>query len=209
MTFEQLKDAISDWLAKDDNQITDTVRGQLINLAQRRILRNYDLRFGQYTQIQATAASDEDYDVPTGYSRTYEIWYMSGGSKVSLIPLTKEEFDNKYEDNATTGAPKHYTIWSNTLYLGPKPDSVYSLEWNCWRMLPDLADGSPNNENALTTAAWEYLLFRALHFATKYLIEDARAPLWQEEADRLEADIVREHSRERSVHRRPVTNEPG
>jgi len=209
MNFETLKNSINEYLAKQDNSITDTVRGQLINMAQRRVLRNYDLRFGEYTYSLSASASVESYAVPTGYSRTYSVWRMDGSVKKDLTPLTKEEFDNRYGDNSTTGAPLYYTIWENKIYLGPKPDGSYSLEWNIYRMLDDLVDGSPNNENALTTYAWEYLLFRSLHFATIFLIEDARAPIWQAEADKLEADLVREHSREKTVHRRPFTNEPG
>ena len=209
MTFEQLKDAITDWLGKDHNQITDTVRGQLVNMAQRRILRNYDLRFGEHTAAQDTANADPDYDVPAGYSRTYSIWYKSGTEYYDLISLTKEEFDKMFGDNSATSNPTHYCIWENQLFLGPCPDATYSLNWQCYRMLPDLADGSPNNENDMTDAVWEYLLFKALALATKYLIEDARGAVWAEEADRLEADIVREHAREKSVHRRPTTNEPG
>jgi hypothetical protein len=209
MIFEELKTAIGDWLGKDYQQLPDTVRGQLINMAQRDMLRSYDLRFGEYLYPLSTTSSNPEYPVPTGYSRTYSIWYMDGVDKIDLIPLTKEEFDRKYAANTTTGSPAHYTIWANKLYVGPSPDAAYSLKWNVRRMLADLVDGSPDNTNDMIVWAWEVLLFKSLAWATKYLIEDARAPLWQADADRMEAALVREHSREKSVHRRPATNEPG
>jgi len=209
MIFEDIKQALGDWLGKDYQQLNDTIRGQLVNMAQRDLLRNYDLRFGEYVKSLATVASTEEYDVPTGYSRTYSMWYMSGGSKIDLTFLTKEEFDKKYEDNQTTGAPKHYTIWANHVYLGPVPDAIYSINWNCRIMLADLVDESPNNSNDLTIWAWEVLLFKCLSWATKYLFEDARAPVFEADSVKMEAALVREHSREKSVHRRPVTNEPG
>jgi hypothetical protein len=209
MIFEDLKTAIGDWLGKDYNQLNDTIRGQIINIAQRDLLRSYDLRFGELAYALTTAGSDQEYNVPDGYSRTYSMWYMSGADKVDIIPLTKEEFDKKFEDNTTTGAPTHYTIWANKLYLGPMPDAIYNVKWNVRVMLDDLADGSPNNTNDLVTWAWEVLMFKSLALATKYLIEDARAAIWEAEATRLENNLVREHSREKSVHRRPITNEPG
>ena len=209
MIFEDLKTAVGAWLGKDTGQLSDTIRGQIINMAQRDLLRSYDLRFGEYTYPLSTVASTESYAVPTGYSRTYSIWYMDGTTKVDLIFLTKEEFDKRFEDNSDTDAPTHYTIWQNMIYLGPSPDGIYALQWNLRRLVADLVDGSPDNENDMTIWAWEVLLFKGLVMATKYLFEDARAPVWAEEAARLEGALVREHSRERSVHRRPTTNEPG
>lgn len=209
MIFEDLKSAIGDWLGKDTYQISETIRGQLVNMAQRDLCRSYDLRFGEYVNAINTVASQQEYDVPTGYSRTYSMWYMSGGSKVDLIPLTKEEFDKKYEDNLTTGAPKHYCVWANHLYFGPMPDAIYAVKHNCRIMLADLVDGSPNNSNDMTIWAWEVLLFKCLAWATKYLIEDVRAATFETEAVKFEAALVREHSREKSTHRRPATSEPG
>jgi hypothetical protein len=90
MIFEDLKSSLGDWLGKDYTQLNDTIRGQLINMAQRELLRNADLRFGEYIYSFNTVASQADYDVPTGYSRTYSIWYMGGGEKIDLVFLTKE-----------------------------------------------------------------------------------------------------------------------
>lgn len=209
MNFEDLKTALGDWSGKDPNQLTDTVRGQLINMAQREILRDYDLRFGEYSYALNTVASQDDYPVPTGYSRTYSMWYMNSGSKVNVLYMTKEEFDAKFGANSTTGKPANYTLWNNTVFLGPNPDGIININWNIRRTLPDLVNGSPNNSNDLVVFAWDYLLFRGLTLATKFMFEDSRAPLWEAEANRITASIVREHSREASTHRRPVTNEPG
>jgi hypothetical protein len=209
VNFETLKTSLGDWLGKDYTQLNDTIRGQLVNMAQRDLLRSYDLRFGEEIYDLATVASQQDYAVPTGYSRTYSIWYMGGGEKIDLIYLTKEEFDRKYEDNLVTGLPKHYTIWANQISVGPLPDAIYSVKWNCRIMLPDLIDGAPDNSNDLTIWAWEVVLFKTLAWATKYLFEDARAAMWEADAARFEQSLVLEHSREKSVHRRPVTNEPG
>jgi hypothetical protein len=209
MIFEDLKSSLGDWLGKDYTQLNDTIRGQLINMAQRELLRNADLRFGEYIYSFNTVASQAAYDVPTGYSRTYSIWYMGGGEKIDLVFLTKEEFDKKYEDNLVTGLPANYTLWQNKLYMGPLPDAIYSMSWNVRRLLADLVDGSPNNSNDMAIWAWEVLLFKAISDATKYLFEDARAQMWEAKAAKLENDLVSEHSREKSVHRRPVTNEPG
>lgn len=210
-TYETLKARMGDWLGVDTVRLPDTVRGDCLNIVQRRLLRKHDLRFGEITDTLSITANDRDYTLPTGYRSTIVIWYTnpSSGSIITLNRKTKEAFDALYPDPSETGAVADYTVWGDLFYVGPTPEIGLTLNRNYYYVLPDLADGAPNNTNAFVVNAWDVLFFGALEEVTKYLIEDSRAPMWAERFRELESDLVGEHQREKSVGRIPQSEVPG
>jgi hypothetical protein len=214
LTFTDLKTKLGDWLALDTARLADSVRGDLLNLAQRELLRKYDLRFGEFSDTFATVVSTYDYALPTGWSRPHTLWYTTAaGGQTFLRQLSKEEFDAEFPDTAKTAEPGAYTVWGDKLRLGKTPSSVLTINRNYYRVLPDLGSldqsGQPIAENEFTKNAWEAIFFRALVEATKYLIEDPRASLWEEKARAAELHLVLEHSRARHSGRQLVMEEPG
>lgn len=219
-TFEQLKASIGDWLQVNTNRVADTVRGDLINMAQREIMRNHTLWFGETSDTFPTVAGTNGYDFPTGFVRFQThgdangspIWYLDDDNAVVWVKyLPKDEFDATYggETSADYSEPINYTLWGGQVILGPTPDDVYTMHRDYYKVLADLADSSPNNENVFTDNAWEVLLWRVLLFATVYVIEDSRAQIWKTKSDVAEADLVREHAYIRASARRIQSEEPG
>lgn len=210
-TFETLKAKIRDWLGVDTTRLPDSVCGDCINLVQQRVMRKHDLRFGETADTMAVATNDFDYDLPVGWQSPLDFWYINPttGSYVQLRRLPKDEFDSTYPDSTKTGTVAHYTVWGNTLYLGPTPERAITLNRNYYKSLPDLADGPPNNTNLFIEQAWDVLFFGALEEATKYGIEDARVAIWAVRFQELELDLVSSHHREKSVGRVAQSEEPG
>jgi hypothetical protein len=208
MTFEDMKTEMGTWLAVDAIRLPLATRGMIINVCQRELLGAYDLRYGEVTVDIPTEYNKPNYSRPAGWVRPYSLWYYSDG-KVNLDYKTKEEFDIIYPDASAKGPPIHYTLWGDYIYLGPTPNGVFSIHVNYRRILPDLADGSPNNTNAFIANSWEVLFFRSLWYATQFIIEDNRAPMWEKMASIFEAKLSIQSTRERSAGRRPVTREAG
>lgn len=210
-TFETIKTKLGDWLDVNTTRLTDAVRGDLINIVQRRIGRNYDLRFFEVSDTFTTVDGTRDYALPARWSRPLSLWYQDPDDSaiVFLTRRDKDEFDNKFPDQTKKAKPSDYTVWAGNIQLGKTPDRVLTINRNYYRILADLADGAGNNENDLTKNAWEVLLFGALVEATEYLIEDPRRSMWLSKFKEIESDLVSEHRRERSAGRIPQNTEPG
>jgi hypothetical protein len=207
MNFGELKTALGDWLEKDEDSLPDAIRGQIINMAMRQYLRSRDLDFGEYTADVVTTPSVQYSSFPTGFSRPFSIYYIdSNGNRVDVDFLTKEEFEIKYP-TSVDGDVVHYTLWAGKLWWGLTPATAITMKFNHFRLLPDLSD--PADHNDFTDTAWELLLFRSLSLCSLFGIEDTRMALWESEATRQEGQLSIEHSRRRTVGRRPTTHDYG
>jgi hypothetical protein len=207
-TFGELKAKIGDWLSASTARLSDTVRGDLINMQQRELLRLHDLRFGEFVEEDATSpAGVRGSTLPANFSRPILLWRLGE----DFAPLKQiQEFDSfiaRYPDASKTGTPGHYLIVGNEIWFGPTPATLFAYKRSYYGTLPDMtADG---DSNQFTIQAWEVLLWGALVFATKYMIEDTRAPVFQENFDRTLSQLLTEHSRARSSAGELVSREPG
>lgn len=202
-TFEDLKSYLGDWLNVNTTRLPDSVRGILVNMAMRQLLRKYDLRFGEHSDTFQTADGTASYALPDRFSRHYTIWYQDTDDSAvrELKYYEKREFDKVFPDPTKTGKPGFFTVWGHEITLGRTPDRTLTVVRNYYRILPDLVDGSPNNTNDFVEDAWEAIFFKALTLSTLYTIEDARMQLWQAQAMEHESELVREYQRARSVIR--------
>jgi hypothetical protein len=208
VTHVELRDRLGDWIGANSKRISQAVRTDILNIAQKELCRQWDLSFNEQLDTFDTVAGQNAYDLPSDFSRPYEMQYLDPDSQGvhTLSFLLLDEFDNLYPDPTKTAKPGHYTTWSGQLYLGKTPDQVLTIHRAYYRYLPDLsADG---DHTALTDKAWEVLLFKALGDMTRYGLEDERIPVWQARGTELELQMVREHARAKSAGRRPVGREP-
>jgi hypothetical protein len=210
-SFESLKAKMADWIGADALRLPEAVRGDCINLIQRQVMRNHDLRFGETADTLALISGDRDYPLPSTWRNPLSLWYTnpSTSARIDLVRLSKDEFDARFPSAADTGTPSHYTVWGLILYIGPTPNQNLTLNRNYYQYLPDLINGAPNNTNSFVNEAWDVLFFGALEHASRYLLEDPRAPMWAERFRELEGDLAGEHQRERSSGRVPQSREPG
>ena len=211
--FTDIKGYLGDWLGSDTTELPDSVRGIIVNITARQILRNNELRFGETSDTFLTIASPvtPDYTYPTGWSKPYSLWYVHP-TTLNPVYLTyepsKAEFDVKFPDTTETDLPTHYTIWGNKIRLGKSPDRILTINRNYYKILADLVTTS-NETNAFTDEAWEVLLFNCFEFAELYGVEDERIPRWVAKGRKMLDDLVSEHARARSIPTRGQSREPG
>jgi hypothetical protein len=181
------------------------INQQSLNLIQRQVLGNHDLRYGEVNDTLALQDGVPTYALPDDWRWVLSLGYTnpSTQSRIDLIRLSKEAFDIRYPDPTDTGPPRHYAIWETVLYIGPTPDQNLTLNRNWYRYLPDLENGAPNNTNAFVEQASDVLFFGALAHVSRYVLEDPRAPMWEAKFLELEADLAGEHEREKSSGRVP------
>lgn len=210
--FTDIKSYLGDWLGLDTTELPDSVRGVIVNITMRDILRNNELRFGETSDTFATIASPvtPDYAYPAGWSKPYSLWYTHPTtSKVVYLTYesSKAEFDKLFPDTTETDLPTHYTIWANKIRLGKSPDRVITINRNYYKILADLASASLTN--AFTDEAWEVLFFNCFELASLYGIEDERIPAWVRKGKQMLETLVAEHARARSIGTRGQSREPG
>ena len=198
-TFEQLKQSIADYLGKDTVSLPDSIRGDMVNIAQRKFSRTSTTWYNEFSDTFVTAVSQENYSRPTGWKEPKgSFWYVVGGDRKVITFRDKAEFDVLYPeitDASNDDEPVNFTIWANQLQLGPAPDQIYTIHRNYYRVLPDLADGAPDNSNILTQEAWEVILFGALAEAESFGMDDERIPLWNTKYQEIRMEIIKSYNR--------------
>lgn len=210
-SFTQIKASIIDWLNIEDvARLSDSAQGDIVNIVMRRTCRLHDLSYNEISDTFATVASQQNYALPTQWSRPHTLWYLNTATSsiVYLESLSKEKFDLNFPDSTKTAKPSAYTVWGGNIQLGPTPSEIITINRNYYAILADLVTSS-NETNAFTNGAWEILLFLSLVEATQYGIEDDRVGLWQAKADGMLRELVIEHARAKSVGHRSVSEEPG
>lgn len=208
-TYAELKDSLGQWLGMNLKRLPDAIRGDCINIAQRELCRLLNTRYNEVTDTFATVAGTASYALPATWKQPYQLWYLDPdtGGRVDVNFLLKEEFDDRYPDPTKQAKSAHFTVWGSSLYLGSTPDRALTINRDFYAILADLAN--PGDTNGFTTNAWEAVLFRALGDVSRYGIEDARIPMWQQRAAELKDQLDIEHSRARSSGRRAESQEPG
>lgn len=215
MTLEQIISSIQSWLVIDQEddaeRLPDSICTLIINLVIRDYCKRRESRFSEYSDTFPTVANQRDYALPTNWSKPRKVWYASptDSSLVLVEQLNKDIFDSRYPDSTDTDSPVAYTIWAGNIQLGPTPDAIITVNRDYYRILPDLAAGSPNNENRFTQEAYDYILWASLVKATEFGIEDDRVPLWQSEAARAEMALDLEEARAGTTGRTSQSSEPG
>jgi len=209
VTFENLKTKLGDWLDMDTTRLPDSVRGDIINIVMREILRKRDLRFGETSDTFATVASTRNYLLPTGWSRPQSLWYQNPDTLgiTFLTFLNKDEFDLKFPDSTKEADPSNFTVWAGNIQLGKTPERILTINRNYYAILADLTDADPSDQ--MTTDAWEVLLYGALVEASRFGIEDPRIPMWATRHKDLEDQLTMEHRRARTSARIAQSREPG
>ena len=210
-TFETLKTKQGEWFGVDTVRLPNSVRGDIINLIQRQVMRRHDLRFGETTDTEALTPNNFSYTLPTLWRSPIHLWYINPTTNAytSLRRRDKDEFDILHPDTTVTGPPLNYTVWGSALIIGPTPEQNITLNRNYYAILTDLADGAPNNTNAFVEQAWEVLHYGGLAHVARYMLEDPRVAVWESKFRELEQDLADEHRREKSTGRIPQSEEPG
>lgn len=170
-TYSDLKNAITGWLHRDDlsAQVAD-----FITLAEARLNRDARMRQQLTTAALATVAATQTVALPTDWLQFHRLRLSSPDRPLTFLP--GGELGSMFLA-AEAGSPKHYTIESASLLLGPTPDSVYSIEAVYYARIPALSDAAPTNW--LLTDWPSLYLYAALAESAPFVGQDARRALWE------------------------------
>jgi hypothetical protein len=210
MQLSDLRDQIGDWLQLSTARLSNDKRTQLVNMAQKKIVDDFDLHFSEDNDDLVTVADQDAYDLPDRFARPSTrspLLYVLNGCERDVTSKSRADFRRAYPAGSDAAAPRHFTIYGTQLYIGPTPDAVYTLSFDFHRYLEDLVNDE--DENELTANAWEAVLFRALSLSSLYTLEDARKPTWDAMFNEAIASLTVTEGRRRTNGRRPAMQEPG
>jgi len=132
MTYTQLVQSIKDWTANSES----TFVGELdfiIELAEKRILRDSDLNVARKNSTATLNAGDEFLSKPSGARVIKAVQTVdSGGDRIILLQKDKSFLDDYIIDRSATGVPRYYSHWDDdTFYIVPSPvaDTTVEIEY--------------------------------------------------------------------------------
>ncbi len=169
--YSELKTAVANWLDRDD--LTDRIP-EFIALAEARFNRVLRLRAMETKQTASTTIGQQSLALPTGYIQMRNL-QINTSPVTPMQYVTPEIFDRLY-GGSSSGTPKMYTILANELQLGPKPDSVQTIEMLFYKRFDALSDAEPTNW--VITNAPDIYLYGSLLEAEPFIMNDARIGIW-------------------------------
>lgn len=186
-TYSELKTAVANFLARTD--LTDQIP-DFIQLAEARMSRELETR-SQEKRATATLTADDEYvALPTDLREVREV-------KLNTSPNTVLEYRSPTAlDSQFTGAggkPQAYSIVGNEIKFRPIPDSAYTAEIVYIGSLEALSDS--NATNTILSRHPDAYLSGALAEAYVYLMDDARAQLYDGKFGRAIEEIKKDEQR--------------
>lgn len=184
-TYTELKDAIGDWLNREDLAATIPA---FIKLAEARF--NRDLRVRQMIK-RATAETDsgENYvTLPGDWLEARNIQIYEGSIPVALEYMTLEQADDyKRQRGSVSGPARYFNVTGNQLELIPEPPSGTQIEMAYYSKIPALSESAQSN---WLLSTWpDMYLYGTLAHTAPYLKDDDRIDVWAALYDRGLAEI--------------------
>lgn len=133
MTYTELVTAVSDYC---ENTFPTVDMNTMIQLAEQRIYNTAQLSNLRKTSTLTLTSSNQYVDCPTDFLATYSLAIYSGSSDYTFLLNKDTNFmQEAYPKPATTGTPKHYSLYGPSspvttmqFSFGPTPDAAYSAE---------------------------------------------------------------------------------
>ena len=183
MTFDSLLVDLRQYLER--GTVVDTTvfeqLPRLINLAERDIARSIKIQGFINVVTSVMAAGTSVYAKPDRWRETISINFGVGVAQVRtpLFPRSYEYCRLYAPDEAIQAQPEFYADYNYENWLfSPTPDAIYPFE-ALYYELPALLDAA-NQTNWLTDYAPNALLHGCLLQATRFLKNDERIPVWQQ-----------------------------
>ena len=188
--YTELKTAVANWLDRDD--LTDRIP-EFIALAEARFNRVLRIRAMESKQTASTVAGQQNLALPARFVQMRNV-QINTTPVTPMQYVTPEIFDRLY-GGSSSGTPKFYTVIANELQLGPKPDSVQTIEMLFYETFPALSDAAPTNW--VITNAPDIYLYGSLMEAEPFIMNDARLPLWATGFQTSVGDIQEQDNKDR------------
>lgn len=116
-----------------------------INLAEalfNRIL--YPLNDETSEALSATVANEGIVALPTDYKKTRSITYGTSSEALVLKQLSPDDFKTRFL-GASAGKPEAFALAGNKVWIGPTPDTTYSLTHHYVQGLQNLSQSNQTN----------------------------------------------------------------
>ena len=169
--YSDLKTTVANYLGRSDltNQIPD-----FISLAEIRLSRELRIRQMLKTVTANTTGGDSTVGLPSDFLEMRDI-YIVGNPRSSILYQTPSVFSrNARADDS--GKPVFYTMCGMEFEFATMPDTNYTLQMVYYAKPNALSNTNPSN--VFMANAPDALLYGSLLEAEPYLMNDARAQLW-------------------------------
>jgi len=199
MTYTQLVQSIKDWTANSESTFTGEL-DFIIELAEKRLLREADLNVTRKNSTATLSAGDEFLSIPSDAVVIRSVQTIdSSGDRSFLLQKDKSFLDDYIIDRSVTGSPRYYTHWDHdTIYVVPSPVADTTVELGYTHRPTGLSSSTATTW--LSTNAPDALLYACLIEASLFMKEapdltQSYTVKYQEALQRL---IVEENLRNRT-----------
>lgn len=169
--YTDLKTTIANYLGRSDltSQIPD-----FISLAEIRLARELRIRQMLKTATATTTAGDSTVGLPSDFLEMRDL-YVAGNPRITVSYQTPSIFSRNSRADES-GKPVFYTMRGLEFEFAPIPDAEYTLQMVYYAKPTALS--SNNLSNVFMANTPDALLYGALLEAEPYLMNDARAQVW-------------------------------
>lgn len=169
--YSELQTAVANWLHRSD---LGTVIPDLILFGEKRIFREIRVR-DMETALNSTIASGV-IAVPSDYL-DLKFAYVDGNPTQQLQRATASQVYNEYPLRTSTAKPRLIAREGSNFIFGPYPDSAYTIKGIYYAEPTSIQSTS----NAVFVANPDLYLFASLVEAAKYINDQQRLALWEEQ----------------------------
>ena len=188
-SFTTLKNAVANWLDRDD--MGDAI-DIMICLAEADIYRQLRIR-PMETALSETIASGV-VAVPSGYQEL-RYAYVDTNPVTSLEVQSPDWIHGNYPTRSADGVPVYIARDGDNFIFGPYPDSTYTIKGAYYASL--MALSTSNETNWFTSNAPDLLLYGTLLHSAPYVGDDPRAALWSQAYETVKQRVERQDQHER------------
>ena len=189
-TYSELKTAVANWLDRDD--LTARIP-EFIELTEARYNRILRVRGMESEATQATASGTRSYSLPSEYLQMRSIHLAT--DPITPLEYISPEMMDRIWARTSTGKSLAYTIKGDNVYLGPAPDSVYTIKFFYYKKVPALTDSATTN--TILTNSPDVYLYGSLLEAEPFLMNDQRVQLWATAFRQAIEDIQNQDDKDR------------
>jgi hypothetical protein len=171
-TYDELKSAIAEWLARPDDATLAPFVGAFVTLVEARLNRRLRVRAMEVTTTLTLAGALTA--LPTDFLELKGV-RLAGGER-AILPYAPAMVLDAVEQRTPSGRPRLHTLSGESLRVAPAPDGPYDAALTYFRKLPALSPSQPSNW--LLAAAPDVYLYGSLLEAAPFLMSDERLPVW-------------------------------
>lgn len=182
--YSELQTAVANWLHRSD---LGTVIPDLILFGEKRIFREIRVR-DMETALNSTIASGV-IAVPSDYL-DLKFAYVDGNPTQQLQRATASQVYNEYPLRSSTAKPRLIAREGSNFIFGPYPDSAYTIKGIYYAEPTSIQSTS----NAVFVANPDLYLFASLVEAAKYINDQQRLALWEEQYQQAKMLVQKQES---------------